>query len=122
MKSGSLKRILAIVLSIMMIFGISLSAFAENSGNPPEMPSGGMTPPDFGDGQPPEKPDGDMICRPPTRRATRENKTTVSRYGKGNCEADRILIGFDRIFLFQTLPPLPKERIKSCSRDQRLQQ
>lgn len=54
------KRILAIVLSIMMIFGISLSAFAENSGNPPEMPSGGMTPPDFGDGQPPEKPDGDM--------------------------------------------------------------
>ena len=26
------------------------------------------------------------------------------------------------IFLFQTLPPLPKERIKSCSRDQRLQQ
>ena len=60
MKSGSLKRILAIVLSIMMIFGISLSAFAENSGNPPEMPSGGMTPPDFGDGQPPEKPDGDM--------------------------------------------------------------
>ena len=30
--------------------------------------------------------------------------------------------GFDRIFLFQTLPPLPKERIKSCSRDQRLQQ
>lgn len=54
------KRILAIVLSIMMIFGISLSAFAENSGNPPKMPSGGMTPPDFGDGQPPEKPDGDM--------------------------------------------------------------
>ena len=66
-----------------------------------------------------------LICRPPTRRATRENKTTVSRYGKSNCEADRILIGligFDRIFLFQTLPPLPKERIKSCSRDQRLQQ
>ena len=26
------------------------------------------------------------------------------------------------VFLFQTLPPLPKERIKSCSRDQRLQQ
>ena len=67
------KRILAIVLSIMMIFGISLSAFAENSENPPEMPSGGMTPPDFGDGQPPEKPDGDMT-RPGSGNGQRPDK------------------------------------------------
>ena len=54
------KRILTVALSIMMAFCISLLAFAEGNGTPPEMPSGDMIPPDAGNGQPPEKPDGDM--------------------------------------------------------------
>ena len=54
------KRILAILLSVIMIFCLSLSAYAEESNNSPEMPSGDMAPPDWENGQPPEKPDGDM--------------------------------------------------------------
>ena len=54
------KRILAVFLSIMMVFCFSLSALAEDRGTPPEMPSGDMTPPALGDGQPPEKPNDDM--------------------------------------------------------------
>jgi len=54
------KRILAILLSVIMIFCLSLSAYAEESNNSPEMSSGDMAPPDWENGQPPEKPDGDM--------------------------------------------------------------
>ena len=53
-----MKRLIAVILSVMMIFAISLSAYAEDTGTPPEMPSGSMTPPDGGNGQPPEPPDG----------------------------------------------------------------
>ena len=54
------KRIVAILLSVIMIFCLSLSAYAEESNNSPEMSSGDMAPPDWENGQPPEKPDGDM--------------------------------------------------------------
>ena len=54
------KRILAILLSVIMIFCLSLSAYAEESNNSPKMSSGDMAPPDWENGQPPEKPDGDM--------------------------------------------------------------
>ena len=54
------KRILAILLSVIMIFCLSLSAYAEESNNSSEMSSGDMAPPDWENGQPPEKPDGDM--------------------------------------------------------------
>ena len=37
------KRILTVALSIMMVFCISLLAFAEGNGTPPEMPSGDMS-------------------------------------------------------------------------------
>ena len=47
-----LKKILAVILSVVMILCVSLSAIAEGSGTPPEMPSGDMTPPDGGNGQP----------------------------------------------------------------------
>lgn len=53
-----MKRLIAVILSVMMIFAISLSAYAEDTGTPPEMPSGSMTPPDGRNGQPPEPPDG----------------------------------------------------------------
>ncbi len=55
-----LKRIAAIILSVIMLFCLSLAAYAEENGAPPEMPSGDMTPPDWENGQPPEKPDGSM--------------------------------------------------------------
>ena len=55
-----MKRLIAVILSVMMIFAISLSAYAEDTGTPPEMPSGSMTPPDGGNGQPPEPPEGGM--------------------------------------------------------------
>ena len=53
-----IKKIIAILITLAMLFSISLSAFADDSGEPPEPPSGDMTPPDGGNGQPPEKPDG----------------------------------------------------------------
>lgn len=53
-----LKKIIAILITLAMLFSISLSAFAEDNGQPPEPPSGDWTPPDGGNGQPPEKPDG----------------------------------------------------------------
>ena len=70
------KRFLAILVSLILVLGTGLAAYAEDSGappdtlsgatapaggengQPPELPSGGMTPPDGGNGQPPEKPDG----------------------------------------------------------------
>ena len=55
-----LKRIAAIMLSVIMLFCISLSAYAEESSTPPEMPSGEMAPLDGENGQPPEPPSGDM--------------------------------------------------------------
>ena len=54
-----LKRIFTIILALVMIFGAVLSAYAEESGTPPEMPEGNGTPPGGGNGQPPEMPGGD---------------------------------------------------------------
>ena len=54
------KRIAAIALSVIMLVCFSLTAYAEESSTPPEMPSGDKTPPDWENGQPPERPDGDM--------------------------------------------------------------
>ena len=54
-----LKRIFAVALSVIMLFCISMAAYAEEDSAPPEMPSGDMAPPDWENGQPPEKPDGD---------------------------------------------------------------
>ena len=53
-----LKKTIAILITLALLFSISLSAFAEDNGQPPEPPSGDMAPPDGGNGQPPEKPDG----------------------------------------------------------------
>ena len=53
-----LKKIVAILITLAMVLSISLSAFAEDNGQPPESPSGQMEPPDGGNGQPPEMPDG----------------------------------------------------------------
>ena len=53
-----LKKMIAILITLAMLFSISLSAFADDNGQPPEPPSGDMAPPDGGNGQPPEKPDG----------------------------------------------------------------
>ncbi len=52
------RKITAILLTIAMLFSISLCACAEENGQPPAPPSGDMAPPDGGNGQPPEKPDG----------------------------------------------------------------
>ena len=54
-----LKKICAVLISLIMIFCMTVS-FADDNSTPPEMPSGGMTPPDGSDGQPPEMPSGDM--------------------------------------------------------------
>ena len=53
-----MKRFLAVIFSVIMLFSFCLSAVAEESKQPPEMPSGDMAPPEGGNGQPPEKPDG----------------------------------------------------------------
>ena len=53
-----LKKMIAILITLAMLFSISLSAFADDNGQLPEPPSGDMAPPDGGNGQPPEKPDG----------------------------------------------------------------
>ena len=53
-----MKKLLCVLLILSMLFG--MTAFAEESSQPPEMPSGEMAPPSSEDGQPPEKPDGDM--------------------------------------------------------------
>ena len=52
------RKITAILLTIAMLFSISLCACAEENGQPPEPPSGDMAPPDGGNGQPPEMPGG----------------------------------------------------------------
>ena len=52
------RKITAILLTIAMLFSISLCACAEENGQPPEPTSGDMAPPDGGNGQPPERPDG----------------------------------------------------------------
>ena len=52
------RKITAILLTIAMLFSISLCACAEENGQPPDPPSGDMAPPDGGNGQPPERPDG----------------------------------------------------------------
>ena len=52
------RKITAILLTIAMLFSISLCACAEENGQPPEPPSGDMAPPDGENGQPPERPDG----------------------------------------------------------------
>ena len=54
------RKITAILLTIAMLFSISLCACAEENGQPPEPPSGDMAPPDGGNGQPPERPDGNL--------------------------------------------------------------
>ena len=54
-----LKKFLAILISLMLIFTVSLS-MADESNKPPEMPSGDMTPPGGSDGQPPEMPSDGM--------------------------------------------------------------
>ena len=62
-----LKKVFAVILSVIMILCVSLTAFAEGNETPPELPSGdfapsdggSMTPPEGQNGQPPEKPDGD---------------------------------------------------------------
>ena len=72
------KRFLAILVSLILVLGTGLAAYAEDSGappdtlsgatapaggengQPPEMPSGDRTPPDSGNGQPPELPSGGM--------------------------------------------------------------
>ena len=53
-----MKKILCILLALSMT--LSMAALAEESGQPPEMPSGEMSRPGGENGQPPEKPDGDM--------------------------------------------------------------
>ena len=53
-----LKKLIAILITLAMLFSISFVACAEESGQPPEPPSGDMAPPDGGNGQPPERPDG----------------------------------------------------------------
>ena len=53
-----LKKLIAILITLAMLFSISFAACAEESGQPPEPPSGDMAPPDGGNGQPPERPDG----------------------------------------------------------------
>jgi len=58
--TNMLKRIAAMILSAIMLLCIGLSAYAEEGSTPPEMPSGGMAPPDWENGQPPEKPDGSV--------------------------------------------------------------
>ena len=55
-----LKRLIAILISVTMLLGAGLAAYAEDGGTPPEPPSGDMAPPDGGNGQPPEPPSGDM--------------------------------------------------------------
>ena len=55
-----LKRFAAILISMILVLGTCLAAYAEDSGTPPEPPSGNMAPPDGGNGQPPEPPSGDM--------------------------------------------------------------
>ena len=55
-----LKRFAAILISIILVLGTGLAAYAEGSETPPEPPSGNMAPPDGGNGQPPEPPSGDM--------------------------------------------------------------
>ena len=54
-----LKRIFAVLISLIMIFCMTVS-FADDNGTLPEMPSGGMTPPGGFGGEPPEMPSGDM--------------------------------------------------------------
>ena len=54
------KRFLAILVSVILVLGTGLAAYAEDSGTPPEPPSGEMIAPDGGNGQPPELPSGDM--------------------------------------------------------------
>ncbi len=51
-------KLIAILITLAMLFSISFAACAEESGQPPEPPSGDMAPPDGGNGQPPERPDG----------------------------------------------------------------
>ena len=62
MKEGRfmLKRFFAILISVILVLGTGLAAHAEDSGTPPEPPSGEMAPPDGGNGQPPELPSGGM--------------------------------------------------------------
>ena len=55
-----LKRFFAILISVILVLGTGLAAYAEDSGTPPEPPSGEMAPPDGGNGQPPELPSGNM--------------------------------------------------------------
>ena len=56
-----MKKILCILLMITMLFGVSMTAFAEDSASPADMPSGDMAPPGWdGNGQPPEPPEGGM--------------------------------------------------------------
>ncbi len=40
-----LKKFFAILISLVMIFAVSLQAVAEDGGQPPEPPAGGMAPP-----------------------------------------------------------------------------
>ena len=53
-----LKKLIAILITLAMLFSISFAACAEESAQPPEPPSGDMAPPDGENGQPPERPDG----------------------------------------------------------------
>ena len=54
-----MKKMLCILLMITLLF--SVSAYAEESATPPDLPAGDMTPPDWdGNGQPPEPPEGGM--------------------------------------------------------------
>ena len=55
-----LRRIMAILIAAALLFSVSLCAYAEENGQPADIPQGGMMPPDGGNGQPPEKPDGNM--------------------------------------------------------------
>ena len=55
-----IKRMTAIMLVLAMLFSISISVQAEESGQPQEPPTGNMAPPDGENGQPPEPPSGDM--------------------------------------------------------------
>ena len=54
-----LKRIFAVLISLIMIFCMTVS-LADDHSTPPEMPSGGMTPPEGFGGEPPEMPSGGM--------------------------------------------------------------
>ena len=54
-----LKRIFAVLISLIMIFCMTVS-LADDHSTPPEMPSGGMMPPGGENGQPPEMPSGGM--------------------------------------------------------------